>query len=81
MVQQSQQQQKQQQGMQAAEELGQDPWMMAAAGSVALSWYYFFVRGKREMGQFVGLWPPTVLAFASYFRQTEMHDKLKGSME
>lgn len=83
MAQQSQQQQGQQsnqqkqQGMKVAQEAGSDPWLMAAVGSVALSWYYFFVQGKRDMGQFVGLWPPTVLAFASYFRQTDMHDKLK----
>lgn len=80
MAQQSQQQQKQQ-GMQAAEEAGTDPWLMAAAASVSLSLYYFFVKDDREMGQFVGLWPPTFLAFASYFRQTDARDKAKQSME
>lgn len=66
--------------MQAAEETGSDPWILAAAGSVLLSWYFFFLRGDREMGQFVGLWPPTFLAFASYFRQTRMHDVMQRSM-
>lgn len=49
-----------------------DPIVMAAAASVLLSWYQFFVRGNREMGIFVGLWPPTLLAFASYFKQERM---------
>lgn len=53
---------------------------MAAAGSVLLSWYYFFVRRNREMGIFVGLWPPTILAFASYFQQTRMSDRLNSVM-
>lgn len=66
----------QQQAMQAAEQTSTDPWIMAAAASVMLSWYVFFVAGDRERGIFVGLWPPTFLAFASYFRQTRMHDTM-----
>lgn len=63
--------------MRAAEETGTDPAVMAAAGSVVLSWYYYFMRGNKEMGIFVGLWPPTFLAFASYFEQTRMSDRLE----
>lgn len=63
--------------MRAAEETGTDPAVMAAAGSVLVSWYFFFVKGDREMGLFTGLWPPTILAFASYFEQTRMSDHLK----
>ena len=65
---------------QAAEvgaETGTDPAVMAAGASVLLSWYYFFGRGEQETGLFIGLWPPTILAFASYFRQTRMRDKLE----
>lgn len=59
---------------------GTDPAVMAAGVSVLLSWYYFFVRGERDLGLFVGLWPPTILAFASYFNQTRMSDQLQSAM-
>ncbi|OIB57973.1 hypothetical protein [Natrialba sp. SSL1] len=52
------------------------PAFLAAAASVGLSWYYFFLRGDRERGLFVGLWPPTILAFASYFNQRKMRQQL-----
>lgn len=74
------QQRQQEEATEIAEETGTDPAIMAAAGSVLLSWYFFFVRGDREMGIFVGLWPPTVLAFASYFQQTRMSDRLERMM-
>lgn len=59
-----------------AEETGTDPAVVAAAGSVLLSWYYFFVQGDREKGLFVGLWPPTIFAFVSYFKQTRMANRI-----
>ncbi|MFC3959869.1 hypothetical protein [Halovivax cerinus] len=52
------------------------PAVMAAAASVGLSWYYFFLKGEKERGLFVGLWPPTILAFASYFMQHRMNNRL-----
>ncbi|WP_049923286.1 hypothetical protein [Halopiger djelfimassiliensis] len=64
---------------QAAEDVGEQamgPAFLASAASVALSWYYFFLRGERERGLFVGLWPPTILAFASYFNQRKMRQQL-----
>lgn len=54
-----------------------NPAVMAALGSVMLSWYYFFVRGDRMRGIFVGLWPPTFLAFASYFELEQITAKLE----
>lgn len=66
--------------MQAAEQTGTDPWIVAAAFSVVVSWYLFFVTENREMGLFVGLWPPTFLAFGGYFRQTRMHDLMNRAM-
>lgn len=66
--------------MEAAEETSTDPAVMAAAASVLLSWYFFFFRGDRELGLFVGLWPPTILAFASYFQQTQMSDMVQRAM-
>ena len=62
--------------VEAAEESTTDPAILAAAGSVLLSWYQFFVRGNRMQGIFVGLWPPTILAFASYFNQKRMEQKM-----
>ena len=64
----------------ATAKTGTDPAVLAAGASVLLSWYYFFGRGERELGLFVGLWPPTILAFASYFNQTRMSDKLESSV-
>ncbi|MFB1063960.1 hypothetical protein [Natrinema sp. H-ect4] len=61
-------------------EIGQQamgPAVVASAASVGLSLYYFFFRGKRELGAFVGLWPPTILAFASYFNQRKMSQQLE----
>ena len=71
------QQRQQQEAVEAAEQTGTDPPVIAAAASVMLSWYFYFMRGDREMGIFVGLWPPTILAFSSYFKQTEMSDKME----
>ena len=63
----------------AVEEVGEQaigPALLAAAASVGLSWYYFFLRGERQRGMFVGLWPPTILAFASYFNQRKIRQQL-----
>jgi hypothetical protein len=64
----------------AAEGTGTDPAVLAAGASVMLSWYYFFARGNTEMGLFTGLWPPTILAFASYFEQTRMGRQIERAM-
>jgi hypothetical protein len=37
----------------------------------------FFIRGNQERGIFIGLWPPTFLAFASYFEQARMHNTIE----
>lgn len=55
-----------------------DPVVIASVASIALSQYYFFVKGDREMGIFVGLWAPTWMALASYFRQAEMYSEMKS---
>lgn len=68
------------QAMEAAERTGMDPAVIGAAASVALSWYYFFVQGDREKGLFVGLWPPTIFAFVSYFKQTRMARQVESAM-
>ncbi|ELY38347.1 hypothetical protein [Natronorubrum tibetense] len=65
---------------QTAEEVGEElmgPAAIASAASVGLSLYYFFIRGERQLGAFVGLWPPTILAFASYHNQRKMRNQLQ----
>lgn len=57
--------------------MGADAQLVAAGLSVLASWYLYFVRGNRELGLFVGLWPPTQLAFASYLKNTEINNRLE----
>ena len=47
---------------------GLGPAGLAAIGSVALALYYYYVKGEEQRGQFVGLWPATILAFAAYLK-------------
>ncbi|MFH5798355.1 hypothetical protein [Haladaptatus sp. CMAA 1911] len=64
--------------MDAAQESTTDIAILASAASVLLSWHQFFIRGNRERGLFIGLWPPTILAFASYFNQKKMEQRLES---
>lgn len=52
---------------------------IAAGVSVLLSWYQFFVRGNRQLGIFVGLWPPTILAFANHAKLQGLDRRLSSS--
>lgn len=57
------------------EEIGSDGLgtaVLAAIGSVVLALYFYYVRGDKQRGQFVGLWPATILAMASYFKLREI---------
>lgn len=74
------QQEQTEKAMAAAGGTTTNPAVLVAAGSVVLSWYFYFVQGNKESGLFVGLWPPTILAFASYFNQTNMRDQLDQAM-
>ncbi len=47
---------------------GLSPAVLASVGSVALALYFYYVRGDKQRGQFVGFWPVTILALASYFK-------------
>jgi hypothetical protein len=51
---------------------GLSPAVLASIGSVALALYFYYVRGDKQRGQFVGLWPVTILALASYFKLEEI---------
>ena len=66
--------------MAVAERTSTDPAVAASAGAVVLSLYQYFVRGNREAGIFVGLWAPTILAFASYVQQTRIREALDRAM-
>lgn len=70
----------QQEAVQAAERTGMDPAVIASLASIALAWYEYFIRGNHDMGLFIGLWPPTFLAFASYFEQTRMSNTLDRAL-
>lgn len=63
---------------QAAKRTGRDPFVLGSMLSIPLSWYYFFVKGDRERGIFVGLWAPTLLAIGSYFRQARMNEMMQS---
>ncbi len=69
--------QQREEAVEATAQTGTDPAVVAAAASILLSWHQFFLRGNRELGLFIAFWPPTILAFASYFNQTEMSDEIK----
>ena len=55
---------------------GLTPAVLASVGSVALALYFYYVRGDKQRGQFVGFWPVTILALASYFKLEEMKQML-----
>lgn len=56
---------------------GRNPIVMAAAASVLLAWYQYYVRGNKEHGLFIGLWPPTMLAFSNAVRINEISQKVE----
>jgi hypothetical protein len=62
----------------AGKRAGRDPVVIAAAGSVLLAWYQFYVRGNKEHGLFIGLWPPTMLALSNAVRINEISEKIEG---
>jgi len=57
-----------------------DPVATAAGAAVLYSWYKFYVRGDKLGGIFVGLWPPTLLAAASYLQQKNIVQKFKKGL-
>ena len=68
----------------AVEEIGTDGLgvaVMAALGSVALALYFYYVRGDRQRGQFVGLWPGTILALATFFKLEEIRKGIEELTE
>lgn len=71
-------------GIESAESIdteGLSPAVLASAGSVALALYFYYVRGDKQRGQFVGFWPVTILAMASYSKLEEIKQMLAGDDE
>lgn len=52
------------------------PAALASLGSVGLALYFYYVRGDKQRGQFVGLWPSTILALATYLRLEQIKQTL-----
>jgi hypothetical protein len=70
--------------VEAAEGIGAEgiaPAVLASVGSVALALYFYYVRGDKQRGQFVGLWPITILGLASYFKLEEIRQTLASDDE
>ena len=65
---------------QTAETRGADIAFIASAASVLLAWHQFYLKGNKTRGLFIGLWPPTILAFSSYLNQKAILDKLDESL-
>ncbi|WP_253737659.1 hypothetical protein [Halohasta salina] len=63
-----------------AETRGADLALIASAASVLLAWHQFYLKGNKTRGLFIGLWPPTILAFSSYLNQRAILDKLDQSL-
>ena len=49
-----------------------DPAALASVASVALALYFYYVRGDKQRGQFIGLWPATILGLAAYLKVGEI---------
>ena len=61
--------------------MGSDPIVLAAFASVVLAWYQYYVRGNKEHGLFIGLWPPTMLAFSNAVRINDISRKVESKTE
>jgi len=65
----------------SATDAGLGPAAFASIGSVALALYFYYVRGDKQRGQFVGLWPATILAFAAYLQLDNIEDLIDSDAE
>ena len=66
---------------QEVDESGLGPAGLAAIGSVALALYYYYVRGEEQRGQFVGLWPATIIGMATYLKLEQVKQHLQKADE
>jgi len=66
---------------QELDEGGLGPAVLASVGSVALALYYYYVRGEKQRGQFIGLWPATILSMAAYLKLDSIEQLLEEMTE
>lgn len=71
-------QQKEKEIVEDVEMTARHPVILAAMGSVFLAWYQYYIRGNKEHGLFIGLWPPTMLAFSNAIRLNDISRKLES---
>lgn len=64
---------------QVSERTGRDPIVIAAAGSVLLAWFQYYILGNKQHGLFIGLWPPTLLAFSNTIKINNISRKVEDS--
>lgn len=57
------------------------PAALASIGSVGLALYYYYVKGDKQRGQFVGLWPATILGLAVYLKVSEIKSLLAARQD
>ena len=48
------------------------PAALASVASVALALYFYYVRDDKQRGQFIGLWPATILGLATHLKLGEI---------
>lgn len=65
--------------MRAAEDLPASVYFGGVLASIALS-AVLFIMGRRNMGIFVGLWPPTILNMALFNKQLRPSQEMEGGM-
>ncbi len=66
-------------GTQELDESGIGPAALGSTDSITLALYHYYVRGKKQRGQFVGLWPATILGLAVYLELDEVKQLLAAS--
>lgn len=47
-----------------------------AVGSILLALYYYYIKGDKHRGLFVGLWPATILGLATYRQLKKLSQQL-----
>jgi hypothetical protein len=57
------------------------PAVLASVGSIGLALYYYYVRDEKQRGQFIGLWPATILGLAVYFKLNEIERLLQQARD
>jgi hypothetical protein len=57
-----------------------EPVVLASVASIAFSWYLYYIKEDETHGLFVGLWAPTLLGAANYFKNLRVAEKLDAGL-